>query len=214
MLHRRPTAIAALLVVLAGPLSACGFDYPTDRVNTIAAGVTDRSADIDALGIQILSTEAGSGRVIGALANNTTEDASLDSVTGEGVVTEAFEPIEVAAGGGTNLAAEDTTPIPVTGDFVAGEFVEIELGFSTGETLQLNVPVVKICHYYSDVPTPASETESTEATEEPGEGETLGEAVEEAEDAVEATDEAHGDEHAEGESQAYLCEHELTVEGH
>ena len=44
MLHRRSTATAlvAVLLPLAAALTSCGFDYPTDRVNTIAAGANNR----------------------------------------------------------------------------------------------------------------------------------------------------------------------------
>ena len=43
MLHRRSTIPALLLALpLAGALTSCGFDYPTDRVNQIAAGANDR----------------------------------------------------------------------------------------------------------------------------------------------------------------------------
>ena len=47
MLHRRSTATAlvAVLLPLAAALTSCGFDYPTDRVNTIAAGTNNREAE-------------------------------------------------------------------------------------------------------------------------------------------------------------------------
>lgn len=224
MHHRRPTAIAALLVALAAPLSACGFDYPTDRVNTIAAGVTDRDGSVDALGIRIFSTERGSGRLIGSLANNTDETASLDSVTVVDGEPAEFEPVEVEPRGGVNLAAEDTTPIPVTGDFAAGEFVEVELGFSTGESYVLNVPVVKNCWQYTEVPTPA-ESEASEAseagegatdeTEEAGSSESAA-AEESAEVVDEPTDVGSTDDHSltDETDPAYACEQDLAHEGH
>lgn len=223
MHHRRPTAIAALLVALAAPLSACGFDYPTDRVNTIAAGVTDRDGSVDALGIRIFSTEQGSGRLIGSLANNTDETASLDSVTVVDGEPAEFEPVEVEPRSGINLAAEDTTPIPVTGDFAAGEFVEVELGFSTGESYVLNVPVVKNCWQYTEVPTPveseASEVgeEATDEAEEPGsESESPAAEEESAEVVDEPTDIGSTEEHsfADETDPAYACEQDLAHEGH
>ncbi|TIC88442.1 hypothetical protein E8D34_05860 [Nocardioides sp. GY 10113] len=183
MLHRRPTAIAALLLAaLPATLSACGFDYPTDRVNQIAAGANDREASVDALGIRILSDAEGSGRLIGALANNdNTTAASLDSVTDpSGQVTAgSFAPIEVGGGAGVNLADEETTPIPLTGDLAAGDVVTLELGFSTGEAVTLNVPVVKPCFQYAELAgeaAPEAEAEEGAHSEE--------------------TDAAHGDETA------------------
>ncbi|MEQ6903161.1 hypothetical protein [Nocardioides sp. YIM 152588] len=205
MLHRRPTAIAALLLALPASLSACGFDYPTDRVNDIAAGATDRDATVDALGIRVLSDAEGSGRLIGALANNDVETASLDSVTDpSGAVTAGdFEPVEVDGRRGVNLADSETTPIPLTGDFIAGDVVTLELGFSTGEAVELRVPVVKPCFQYADIEVAPAGSEETDAEE------------------TDAEDAEHGDEteHAEeteavSGTAAYECEQEPHEEGH
>lgn len=183
MHHPRPTAIAGLLLALvpaALTLSSCGFDYPTDRVNTIAGGQNNRDADVDALGIRVLATAQGEGRLIGALANNLDETAALESVTSpDGLATATFEPVQVPGRGLVNLA-EDVV-IPVTGDFTAGDVITLELGFSTGETVSLNVPFVKRCFQYTQIPSEAAES---------GEGE----AAEEGEAADAAADEAHGEE--------------------
>jgi len=154
MPHLRRSALAGLLlaVVPATALSACGFDYPTDRVNTIAAGVNDRSGDIDALGVRVLATAEGEGRLIGSLSNNLREDAALESVSSSADITAgAFEPVEVAGRGIVNLAT--TAVVPLSGDFTAGQFVPLDLTFSDGSTLSLDVPVVKPCFQYTQVPT-------------------------------------------------------------
>ena len=71
MLHRRPTAtLVAVLLPLGAALTSCGFDYPTDRVNTIAAGVNNREADVDVLGARVLASADGHGRLIGTLVYN------------------------------------------------------------------------------------------------------------------------------------------------
>ena len=66
MPHLRPTAIrhhlraSALLLALvpaAATLTSCGFDYPTDRVNTIAGGTNNRDHSVDALGIRVIYQE-------------------------------------------------------------------------------------------------------------------------------------------------------------
>jgi hypothetical protein len=209
MRHLRPTAIAGLLLALpAATLSSCGFDYPTDRVNTIAAGVSNRDASVDALGIRILASRDGEGQLIGSLANNTRERASLEAVTSPDGTVEAgrFRPVTVEGRAGVNLAEED--PIPLTGDFAAGDFVTIELEFSTDETVSLDVPVVKPCFQYTQVPTPsASADEESEETATEGEHstETAGTAeTESAETDEHATDEHASDEHTDA---AYLCEH-------
>ena len=190
MPHLRRSALAGLLlaVVPATALSACGFDYPTDRVNTIAGGVNDRTGDVDALGIRVLATAKGEGRLIGALSNNYDDDASLESVSSpDGTARAAdFKAIEVAGRGTVNLAEVD--PIDITGDFTAGDVISLDLTFSTGETASLDVPVVKNCFQYTQVPTPEAEGSGGKAAEDKA-GEEAGEAADE---------EAHAEEtHAE-----------------
>lgn len=186
MPHLRPTAIrhhlrtSALLLALvpaAATLTSCGFDYPTDQVNTIGAGVNNRDNSVDALGIRVLATAKGEGRLIGALSNNLEERATLDSIESpEGQIEVAdFEPVAVEGGSGVNLTAE--SPILLTGDFTAGQVVPLDLTFSTGETASLDVPVVKACFQYTEIPSPSA-AESTESPEGQ-EGEAADEAAEE-----------------------------------
>lgn len=209
MHHLRPTAIAGLLlaIVPATALSSCGFDYPTDRVNTIGAGVSDRDASIDALGIRVLAFADGEGRLIGSLANNTDEQESLQDVTSpDGSVTSgAFKAVKVAPHGSVNLA--EGTPVALTGDFAPGDVVSVELVFSTGERVSLEAPVVKPCFQYSDIETPSafgSASPSDAATDE--------HATDEHATDDHAADEHATDEHAAGSGAAYTCEH--PTEGH
>lgn len=156
MPHRRvKTPVVALALLLAGALSACGFDAPTNRINAVAAGVTDRSAKVDALGIRLLSTTPGEGRLIGALANNTSDEAALVDVTGDAISPQGFEPVPVPGADSVNLAAADVASVQVTGDFVAGDVIPLDLSFDTDETVTLYVPVVKYCGQYTQVPSPS-----------------------------------------------------------
>lgn len=218
MPHLRPTAIAGLLLALvpaAATLSSCGFDYPTDRVNTIAAGANNRDHTVDALGIRVLATAKGEGRLIGALANNDVQDAALESVASPDGVAEAadFEPIEVAGRGTVNLAELD--PINLTGDFTAGDVVVLDLTFSTGDTASLEVPVVKNCFQYTQVPTPEAEAAGGKASEDKA-GEEAGEAAEEEAHADEThADETHAEDgHAEeGGDATFTCADEIPAPG-
>ncbi|KAB2812115.1 copper chaperone PCu(A)C [Pimelobacter simplex] len=162
---KRPTAIAGLLLALvpaAATLSSCGFDYPTDRVNTIAAGVNNRDGEVKALGIRVLATAKGEGRLIGALVNNGTDDASLTEVSSpSGISAGEFEPIEVAPNGTVNLAHSEPQ-VPLTGDFTAGNVVTLEFTFSNGQSFSLDVPVVKRCFQYTEIPTEAPSSSHTE----------------------------------------------------
>ncbi|GAA4078315.1 hypothetical protein ACFFOS_06780 [Nocardioides kongjuensis] len=192
MPHLRRSALAGLLlaVVPATALSGCGFHYPTDRVNTISAGVNDRTGNVDALGIRVLATAQGEGRLIGALSNNLREDASLESVSSTaGVSAGKFEPVEVAGRSTVNLAT--AADVPLSGNFTAGDFIPLDLTFSDGTTLSLDVPVVKPCYQYTQVPTP-SESASEKASDDATDAATDGAAADAA--AEEEGDAAHADE--------------------
>jgi len=180
MLNRRPTAIAAPFVglMLAASLSACGFHYPTDRVNVISAGINDRTGTVDALGIRILATAPGQGRVIGALANEQDSPVSLTKVSDKsGTLTASFKPVRLTGSGNVNLSEEVTNPIEVTGDFKAGQVImNFQMTFTRNgktETLTFDAPVVKNCYQYTAVPTPSSPATS-ESTAKAGKGATTG----------------------------------------
>ncbi len=175
MLHRRSTALVAVMLPLAAALTSCGFDYATNRVNTIAAGTNNRDGSVDVLGARVVAHADGEGRLIGALAfnENDAEPVSLDEVTGEGVTVAGGGPtgIEVNPNEHVNLAADDVAPIPVEGEFAAGEVIELTYTFSTGEVVTLEVPVVKPCGQYADIAAPGSDTgdAAEEVAEEDGE---------------------------------------------
>ncbi|WP_418057939.1 hypothetical protein [Pimelobacter simplex] len=180
---KRPTAIAGLLLALvpaAATLSSCGFDYPTDRVNTIAAGVNNREGDVKALGIRVLASAKGEGRLIGALVNNGTEDASLSGVSapGGGITAAEFEPIEVAPNGTVNLSTFEEH-VDLTGDFTAGNVITLEFSFSNGQSFSLDVPVVKRCFQYTEIPTEAASSSHTDKGAKGEDGAAAGAAADE-----------------------------------
>jgi len=189
MLHRRPTAtLVAVLLPLGAALTSCGFDYPTDRVNTIAAGVNNRDADVDVLGARVLAASDGHGRLIGTFVYNDIDadtPASLTSVEGEAAPVGGQLPqIEVGPNESLNLASDAAEPILLEGEFAAGDFVSLTYAFSTNEVVTLEVPVVKACGQYADIEIPEAEGEEPAAPEE--------------------TDAEAHDEEADG---TYLCEH-------
>jgi hypothetical protein len=167
MLHRRSAIAAPVLgVLLAASMSACGFHYPTDRVNTISAGVNNRTASVEALGFRVLATAPGQGRLIGALSNERDTSAALTKVAGNGITVASFKPVQLQPQQGANLAADTTDPIELSGSFLPGQvLMGLQVTFTRGgqdETIELNVPVVKPCHQYTAVPTPSA------AASEPG----------------------------------------------
>ena len=195
MLHRRSTAttLVAVLLPVAAALTSCGFDYPTDRVNTIGAGTNNREAEVDVLGARVLAYADGQGRLIGTLVyndNDATEPAVLEQVGSEDVTVAGGEPInlEVPPNEHVNLAAEDAVAIPVEGEFAAGDVVVLSYAFSTNEVVTFEVPVVKPCGQYADILAP--DADAGDAAEEAGEeGETEGAEIDEEADAT------------------YLCDH-------
>lgn len=154
MPHLRLALAAGGLLLAVPALSSCGFDYPTERVSTVGAGISEHEGQIDALGMSVISGERGSGNLIGTLSSNQSDPAdALVGVTGAGeaeVTAEEFEPVEVAPGGFVNLATlvEEGEPIELTGDFVAGDFITIELEFESGEPLVISIPVYKPCYEF------------------------------------------------------------------
>ena len=171
MSNRVPLALKIAAVALAATgLSSCGFDYATDRYYTPSVGTNDRDSTVDVLAAVVVSSAPGSGTFIASLSNNSLdEEISLDEVgtteAAEGAPVE-LEPVPVAGGALVNLA-EPATDIVLTGDFEAGDFIEVSLGFSNGEQVTLDVPVVENDGYYADLdgPAPAEETTEAEAPE-------------------------------------------------
>ena len=170
--HRLALSIGALVLAVPG-VSACGFNYATDREYTPANGANNQHGTVDVLNAVIVSSEEGSGTFIATLSNNSPDEAiSLDSVSfGSNSTVEVapFDAIEVPARGLVNLANDQG--IKVAGDFVAGDFIELSLGFDNGETADLNVHVVAADDEYSDldngtgVPAPAATPSDEESAE-------------------------------------------------
>lgn len=214
VLHRRvsATAAAAVLLLAGGALSSCGFNEPTDRINTIAAGANERDAMVDVLGVRVLSTAPGEGRLIGTLVNNESGDASLTAVSGDGVTAD-FEPIEIPGADRVTLSDPDTTPVLLSGDFAAGQVIDLDFEFDTAgepatETVTIGVPVVKDCYQYTQVPEP--EATETEATETPATEEDTDVVAEDSESPAAEPEERESEPLEEDVNPAYLCEHPTT----
>jgi len=154
MPHRRKTALAALALVLAPVMSSCGFDNATDRDYTPGVGADNRDGVVDVLAGVIVSDEAdnGSGVFVASFSNNSIDETiTVEGVSSEsGAAFSGLEPIELDGEGFHNLATTES-PVSVTGDFVAGNFVPVTVAFSNGENISLKVPVVRNCGDYASV---------------------------------------------------------------
>ncbi|WP_183095353.1 hypothetical protein [Nocardioides stalactiti] len=198
MLNRRSTAVVAVLLPLTGALTSCGFDYPTDRVNTIAAGVNNREASVDVLGARVLAFADGQGRLIGTLVyndNDAEKPAVLTGIEGDAIAPTQAK-VEVGPNERVNLA-EDAS-VAVTGEFAAGEVITLSYQFSTDEVVTVDVPVVKACGQYADIEEPEFEAVAEDEEAPAGDAEAEAEeAFDEEADATYLCD--HPTEHAEGE---------------
>ncbi len=166
---RRSLALTTAAVALATVgLSSCGFDNATDRKYTPGAGVNQRDGEVDVLSAVIVSSTAGSGTFVASLSNDSLDnEVTMTSLTltAEGATPATFEPIVIKRGALVNLA-DPAADIKLTGDFAAGDFVKVAVGFDNGETTELDVNVVTNAGYYSDLDGPASDIEGEESTPE------------------------------------------------
>jgi hypothetical protein len=164
---RLTIAFGALVLAVPG-LSACGFNYATDRENTIVNGTTNKDGVVDVLNALVVSSEEGSGTFIASLANNSPDEPiSMDSLSfgsNSTVQVAPFDPIEVPAHGLVNLA-DDELGIKVSGDFAAGQFITLSVGFDNGETADMDVLIVAADDEYTGLdngtgaPAPSATTE-------------------------------------------------------
>ena len=167
---RLAICLGALVLAVPG-LSACGFNYATDRANTIANGTSNQDGVVDVLNAVIVSSEDGSGTFIASLSNNSPDKTiSMDSLsfgTNSTIAVASFAPIEVAPHRLVNLA--DGQGIKVSGPFKAGDFIGLTVGFDNGETADLDVHVVTADDEYTDldngtgVPSPTAEPSASES---------------------------------------------------
>ncbi len=156
-MHLRRTIALATGAIALFALTSCGFNYATDREYTPGVGVNNHDTDVDVLGAVVVSAEDGSGTFIASFANPDPEEPAtfeaLESLAaGELTVTE-FDPIEIPPAGLVNLADEDE-PIEVTGDFTAGDFLEVLVKFGDGSQAEMDIPVVTNCGVYEGLDGP------------------------------------------------------------
>ena len=162
---RRSLALLGGALLLAAPLSSCGFDLATNEVNTIAAGANDRDTSVDVLGAVVVSGEEGSGPFIATFVNNDLEEpATVESLEpqepGTAQVTD-FTPVEIAPNGLVNLADGDQGFV-VEGDFAAGDFLPMVIGLEGGDTVELDVPVVPNCREWEGLDSHVQDCEVAE----------------------------------------------------
>ena len=141
---RRTLALGLAGLAATAALTACGFNYPTDRVNDISAGANYRDGTVNILNAVVVSKEANRGTFIATFVNNDpTETVTLQSISGDNTAigqVNLSQPLAIPPNGLVNLAA--TEGIPVNGTFALGQFVTLTFQFDDGSSVTLDVPVV------------------------------------------------------------------------
>lgn len=161
--NRIARGLAAGALVLAVPtLAGCGMNFATDKVYTPAPGANNRAGDVDVLNAAIVASADGKGTLVATFSNNvqgkpgddaTTGDDTLTGISGDVSATLPTKKLVIPAGGllALNAAGADSVDkpgpkraagIPVTGDFVLGDFVKLTLQFANAGTVEIEVPVV------------------------------------------------------------------------
>jgi hypothetical protein len=156
---RRALALAAAGLVASATLAACGFDYPTDRINNLTAGVDYRDGTVEILNAVVVADQANSGTFVATFVNDSTNrSVSLQSVSGDNtaIANADASPFTLQPGSLRNLAADGG--IPVSGTFASGQFVNLSFQFDDGETADLTVPVVQASGQWAglDTATPSA----------------------------------------------------------
>jgi hypothetical protein len=156
--RRRLAAVA--MVLLVPILASCGFGYQTDQVYQPGVGVNNRDGSVDVLGAVVVSSTDGEGTFVASLVNKSEDDDSLESVDGEGLEVQMSAPVEIKADTLVNLA--DTGSVGVSGETVTpGKFVRLTLQFESGQSTEVNVPVVPHEDEFSEVELASPESSPT-----------------------------------------------------
>jgi len=164
---RRKLVLALATTGLAASLSACGFDYATDRPNDIINGGGEWNGTSHVLAARVVASQDDQGVFVATLTRDLgSHDVTFESLSAEGIDISSFEPIELKPGSMVNLA--DQGGIEVAGDFTAGDSLRFTVGFSDGEEAEVNAIVVAACGDYADViKQPQAKGRGAQASAEP-----------------------------------------------
>ena len=165
----RPHLLAAVALGVAPLLASCSFgtsnfDAQTNQFYTPGEGVNERSGGVDVLHALVVADEAGRGRFIAGLVNNSDlEDDALTGVQGAGdsadVQGTLAAPIDVERDGFVQLADEGVEPVVLEGDaIVPGRFIEVTIAFEKAADATIKLPVVNGEDDFEGIDLPSAET--------------------------------------------------------
>jgi hypothetical protein len=172
---RRTLALGAAGLAATVTLSACGFDYPTDRINNLTSGANDRNGTVEVLNAAVVAQKAGAGTFVAGFANNNqTQAVRVTGMTSNSssVSSVHVKPFEIPPNGFVNLA--DHGGAAVSGTFALGDFVNITVSYDNGETSSVGVPVVRDSGQWSGLYAATSSPSPTAPTSGPTGGQSGG----------------------------------------
>jgi hypothetical protein len=138
---RRILAAGTVALATTAVLTACGFNYPTDRINQLTVGSDYRNGNVDVLNAAVVSSAGNGGTLVATFVNNTDQEQQLTGITGAGKVTAVdVTPLTIEPQALVNLA--DQGGYAVTGTFGIGEYLNLRFEFGDGTTAVIEVPVV------------------------------------------------------------------------
>jgi hypothetical protein len=162
---RRSLALGAAGLAAVATLSACGFDYPTDRINNLTAGVQYRDGTVDILNAVVVAKQADSGTFVATFVNNSpSKTITMQTASGDNTSISKVDakPFTLQPGMMLNLAAGQG--IPVSGTFAMGQFVTVTFQFDDGESANVQVPVVADDGQWAGLDTSTPSTASPSAS--------------------------------------------------
>lgn len=140
---RRSLALGAAGLAATATLTACGFNYPSDRINNPVSGVDYRDGTVDILNAVVVAQQPDSGTFVATFVNNSpTTTIGLQSADGDNTAISSVDAPSFSLQPNSLLNLAQKKGIPVSGTFALGQFVPISFTFDDGETADLQVPVV------------------------------------------------------------------------
>jgi hypothetical protein len=155
---RRSLAAGTVALVAAAVLTACGFNYPTDRISNLTVGTDYRDGNVSILNAVVVSSAGNGGTFVATFVNKTIEDQQLTGISGDGTKVTSVEatPLTIKPQGLVNLANDGG--YAVIGTFAIGDFVHLTFTFGDNSSVGIDVPVVPATGDYAglDTATPSA----------------------------------------------------------
>ena len=156
---------------VAPALASCSFgtsnfDAQTNQFYTPAEGINERTGGVDVLNALVVADEAGRGRFIAGLVNNSDQtDDALTRVQGAGddsdIQGSLGTPIDIVRDSFVQLADESSEPVVLEGEqIVPGRFVEVTITFQEAEEVTVELPVVPAEDDFEGVEVPSADASS------------------------------------------------------